>query len=110
MGLKNNKSYHCQVRKVEKFMERKIHMASSWWGNPNREPQLKTGGGQDRGECELPLPKGYTVPSAQFTENKWPTRGIKKVIRYETAVRRARAYLFLLSESTESFPGHLTPG
>ena len=34
--LKNNKGYHRQIRRVEKFMEDEMHVASSGWGNSNR--------------------------------------------------------------------------
>lgn len=34
--LKNNKRYHRQIRRVEKFMEDEMHVASSGWGNSNR--------------------------------------------------------------------------
>ena len=34
--LKNNKGYHRRIRRVEKFMEDEMHVASSGWGNSNR--------------------------------------------------------------------------
>ena len=69
-------------------MEDEMHIASSWWGNPNREPQLKTGGGQERGTeraAALSRHRRYSK-----LENKWASRGLLKVTSQGTDTGRAR--------------------
>ena len=66
--LENNKGHRRQIRKVEKFM--KDEMALNWWGNLNREPQLKTGGDQDCGKVLAAFPNREGTAIQQFTENK----------------------------------------